>query len=255
MPLPPLDGLWWLLIALLPLLFVQRRLHQETMAVFLLLTRNQGAALVLFSLLFFPGVVLHELSHWLTAKLLGVRTGTIWLIPERLPDGNLRMGYVEAERVDFVRESLIGFAPLLFGGMFVAYAGLSQLKFHLLWGTLMNVQFAALPGAFAALYAQADFWLWFYLMFVVSATMMPSPSDRQAWMPLILFVVTVIGLALFAGAGPWLVENLAPGLNNVLRAAAVVFGISIAVHLVLLVPAILARRGLSRVTGLTVVAG
>lgn len=255
MPLSSLDGLWWLLIALLPLLFLQRRLHQETMGVFLLLTRNQGMAMILFSLLFFPGVLLHEMSHWLTAKLLGVRTGTIWLIPERLPDGNLRMGYVEAERVDFARESLIGFAPLLFGGVFVAYAGLVQLKFHLLWNTLMTVQLAALPEAFANLYAQADFWLWFYLTFVVSATMMPSESDRQGWMPLILFVVTVLGVALFAGAGPWLATNLAPGLNNVLRAAAVVFGISIAVHVVLLVPATLARRGLSKLTGLTVVAG
>lgn len=253
--MPSLDGLWWLLIALLPLLFLQQRLHQEMMAVFLLLTRNQGAALVLFSLLFLPGVVLHEMSHWLTAKLLGVRTGKIWLIPERLPDGNLRMGYVEAERVDFVRESLVGFAPLLFGGLFVAYAGLYQLKFHLLWGTLMNVQWAALPGAFAALYAQADFWLWFYLTFVVSATMMPSPSDRQAWMPLIWFAAMVLGLAFLAGAGPWLAVNLAPGLNNVLRAAAVVFGISIAVHIVLLLPTVLVRRGLNRLTGLAVVLG
>lgn len=254
-PSPPLDGLWWLFVALLPLLFLQRRLHQEIMGVFLLLTRNQGMSILMFSLLFFPGVLLHEMSHWLTAKLLGVRTGKIWLIPERMPDGNLRMGYVEAAPVDFVRESLIGFAPLLFGGVFVAYAGLVQLKFHLLWGTLMTVQFAALPETFSTLYAQADFWLWFYLTFVVSATMMPSESDRQGWMPLILFVVTVFGLALFVGAGPWLAVNLAPGLNNVLRAAAVVFGISIAVHMVLLVPAILARRGLSRLTGLTVVAG
>lgn len=249
------DGLWWLLVALLPLLFLQRRLYQETMAVFLLLTKNQGMALILFSLLYFPGVFLHEMSHWVTAKLLGVRTGKIWLIPERMPDGNLRMGYVEAERVDFVRESLIGFAPLLFGGLFVAYTGLVQLKFHSLWGTLMQVNLAALPDAFAALYAQSDFWLWFYLTFVVSATMMPSPSDRQAWMPLFLFVGTVVGVAFLIGAGPWLAENLAPGLNNVLRAAAVVFGISILVHVVLLLPTLLVRRGLTRLTGLSVVPG
>jgi len=247
------DGLWWLLAALLPLLFLQRRLHQETMAVFLLLTRNQGMALILFSLLYFPGVVLHEMSHWITAKILGVRTGKIWLIPERMPDGNLRMGYVEAERVDFVRESLIGFAPLLFGGLFVAYAGLFQLKFHLLWGTLMSVQFAALPDAFATLYAQSDFWLWFYLTFVVSATMMPSESDRQSWMPLVMFVLMVLIVAFVVGGGPWLAENLTPGLNNILRAAAVVFGISIAVHVLLLFPTFLVRRGLNRLTGMSVV--
>lgn len=248
-PLHSLDGLWWLFAALLPLLFLQRRLHQETMAVFLMLTRNREMALLLFSLLFFPGVVLHEMSHWFSAKLLGVRTGKIWLIPERLPDGNLRMGYVEAERVDFVRESLIGFAPLLFGGLFVAYAGLYQLKFHLLWRTLMNAELATLLDSFAGLYTQSDFWLWFYLTFVVSATMMPSPSDRQSWMPLILFVAVVLGLALIVGAGPWLAENFATGLNNILRATAVVFGISIMVHLVLLLPTLLVRRGLNRLMG------
>jgi hypothetical protein len=196
--------------------------------------------------------VLHEMSHWIAAKLLGVRTGKIWLIPERLPDGNLRMGYVEAERVDFVREALIGFAPLLFGGLLVAYAGLYQLKFHLLWEPLANFQVAALPETFATLYTQADFWLWFYLTFVVSATMLPSPSDRQAWMPLILFVAALWGVALLAGAGPWLAANLAPGLNEIFRAAAIVFGISNLVHLVLLIPITLLRLGLNRMTGLTV---
>lgn len=219
------------------------------MSVLVLLTRNPSVALVLFSLLFLPGVALHEGSHWLVAQLLGVRTGRIWLVPERLPDGNIRMGYVEAARADFLREALIGFAPLLCGGAFVAYAGLSRLKFHLLWEALMNVELAALPASFAALYAQSDFWLWFYLTFVVSATMMPSSSDRQAWMPLILFAGTAFGLALLGGAGPWLAEHLAPGLNNLLRAAAVVFGISIAVHLVLLLPAVLLRRGLYRLAG------
>jgi hypothetical protein len=248
-----LDGLWWLIVALLPLLFLQRRLHQETMAVFLILTRNQSVAMVIFSLLYFPGVFLHEMSHWFTAQLLGVRTGKIWLLPERLPDGNLRMGYVEAERVDFFRESLIGFAPLLFGGMFVAYTGLSRLKFHLVWSTLMTVDLLSLLDSFSALYSASDFWLWFYLTFVVSATMMPSASDRQRWTPLILFVVTVLGLAFLVGAGPWLAENVAPGLNDVLRAAAVVFGISITVHLVLLLPTVLIRQGLNRLTGLTVV--
>ena len=51
-----------------PLLFAQRWLHREIQWVFLLLTRSQAVALGLFSLLFFPGVLLHEaIGHGLEA--------------------------------------------------------------------------------------------------------------------------------------------------------------------------------------------
>src|SRR3972149_1644635 len=121
------DGLMWLLLVLGPLIFVQRKLHRESQAVFLLLTRHKEISLALFSLLFFPGVLLHEMSHYITARLLGVKTGRFSLLPTPLPDGRLRLGFVEAESVDFVRDALIGAAPLLTGGLFVAYAGIQRL--------------------------------------------------------------------------------------------------------------------------------
>ncbi len=247
-----LDGLWWLLASLLPLIWLQRSLHREIMAVFLLLTRGQEVSMVLFSLLFFPGVLLHELSHWLTARLLGVRTGQVWLLPERMPDGKLRMGYVETERADVLREALIGFAPLLFGGVFVGFAGLYRMRLDTLWEVLQTAQWGAMPAALQTLSTQTDFWLWFYLIFVVSSTMLPSLSDRQAWTPVLIFAGVLLGMALLAGAGPWLLANLAPWLDGLLRAAAVVFGISVVVHLALLLPVVLLRKLLNRVTGLQV---
>ncbi|MFQ5616731.1 MAG: hypothetical protein ACE5GO_09795 [Anaerolineales bacterium] len=45
-----------------------------------------------------------------------------------------------------------------------------------------------------------------------------------------------VGDSVAGGAGPWLLTNLAPSLNNLLRAIAMVFGISIAVHLALVLP-------------------
>ena len=58
MTLSSLDGLWWLLLMLGPLLLIQPRLHLEIQAVFLLLTRRPALSIGLFSLLFFPGVLL-----------------------------------------------------------------------------------------------------------------------------------------------------------------------------------------------------
>src|SRR5512139_1205122 len=101
------DGLMWLLLILGPLLFVQRRLHRETQAVLLLITRHKEISLALFSLLFFPGVLLHELSHYVTARIFGVRTGRFSLLPTPLPDGRLRLGFVETASVDFIRDAII----------------------------------------------------------------------------------------------------------------------------------------------------
>jgi hypothetical protein len=50
-------------------------------------------------------------------------------------------------------------------------------------------------------------------------------------------------------------ENLLPLLNDALRGVAVVFAISAAVHLVVLIPVWLLRKGISRVTGMQVVQG
>jgi hypothetical protein len=61
--------------------------NRETQAVFLLLTRRGEVAMVLFAVLFFPGVLLHEVSHYVMAQLLGVRTKRFSLIPKPLPDG------------------------------------------------------------------------------------------------------------------------------------------------------------------------
>ena len=83
--------------------------------------------------------------------------------------------------------------------------------------------------------------------------MLPSESDRRAWLPMLIFAVVLVGLAFFAGAGEWMLVNLAPGVNRLFAASAAVFGISVLVHTLLLIPVILLRKLLNRVTGLKVV--
>ena len=246
------DGLLWLLLLLGPLFFLQRSLHREIQAVLMLLTRRSEISLAIFSLLFFPGVLLHEFSHFLMAQVLGVRTGRFSLLPMPLPDGRMRLGYVETASADFVRDSLIGVAPLISGGIFVAFAGLSRLGLPLVWDSLVHGGGKEVGSALSAMTARPDFWLWFYLAFVVSSTMLPSSSDRRAWLPMVVAVALLVGLALLAGAGTWMVTNLAPSLNDAMRALAVAIGISVILHVLLVIPIGLLRRGLSRLTGLEV---
>jgi hypothetical protein len=248
-----IDGLVWFLAFLVPLLIVQRKLHWELQAFLLLLLRNPSIALALFSFLFFPGVLLHETSHYLMAHLLRVRTGKFSLIPAILPNGQLRLGYVETAQSDFLRDSLIGTAPLIAGGAVIVYLSLHPLGLLPLAGSAYAGQWEVLSQQLAVLPSQPDFWLWFYLAFAVSSTMLPSASDRQSWLPLVLVVAFLIGFAAIGGAGPWMVVHVAPWSNNLFRVLAAVFGISFLFHTVLLFPTWFFRVLLSKVTGLSVV--
>ena len=246
------DGLLWLLVALAAFIYLQRLLHREIQAFFLILTRNPGVTQVLFALIFFPGVLLHELSHFLSAKLLGVPTGKFSLIPQAQPDGRLRLGYVETASGGFVRDALIGAAPLVTGSLFVAYAGIYQLQLLPLWDLIRSGNWGALGAMLLSVPKSPDFWLWFYLTFTISGTMMPSQSDRHAWLPLGFLVLGMAAVAILAGAGTWMLANLAPPFNQFLQALAMIFGLSGCVHILLIMPFWLLHQISARLTGVGV---
>lgn len=206
----------------------------------------------IFSFIFLPGVFLHELSHFLMAKILRVPTGRFSVFPRPLPDGRLQLGYVETAQADIVRDSLIGAAPLIFGTLFVAYVSIYPLDMQIVWDTLLNRQFNLFWMALADLPQGKDFYLWFYLTFVVSSTMMPSESDRHAWLELAISVGVIFAIALLIGAGPWMLNTIAPLLSNVLSSISVIFGLSSAVHVLLILPTALVHKLLARVTGVDI---
>jgi hypothetical protein len=247
--IPGIDGLIWLLLAVILLLVFQRWLHRELQGIFLVTTRHPGVASGLFSLVFFPGVILHETSHFLMARLLGVSTSGFSLLPRSTSDGQLQLGYVETGQADILRDALIGLAPLITGGLFVAYTAIYHLHLLPLWEFLRRGQMDLFWMGLAGVPSLQDFPLWFYLTFAVSSTMLPSASDRHAWLPLGLWLGLLVGLALLAGAGPWMLTNLAPPLNAFLRSLATLFGLSAALHALLILPLMLIYQLLSRLTG------
>jgi hypothetical protein len=244
--LASLDGLLWFSAALVLLVFLQRSLHREIQAFFLILTRRAGLTQVIFALIFLPGVFLHEASHYLVAKLLWVRTGRFSIIPQVQPNGKLRLGYVETVSGGFIRDALIGTAPLVTGILFVAYVAIYQWHMLPLWDLIRQSDLIGFWTGLLSVTKALDFWLWFYLTFTISSTMMPSASDRHAWLPLGLLVCLLVGVALVAGAGPWMMENLAPSVNSLLRVLAVIFSLSGVLHVLLILPFFLLHRIMSR---------
>ena len=248
-----LTGFFWFVLMLVPLIILQRLLHREIQAVFLILTRNAQITMGVFQFIFLPGVFLHETSHFLMAKILRVPTGRFSILPKPLLDGRLQMGYVETAKADIIRDSLIGAAPLIIGTLFVAYAAIYQLEMRVLWDVLRDGKFNLFWMGIRALPNVQDFYLWLYLTFAVSSMMMPSESDRHAWLELVISVGVLFSIALLIGAGPWLLNNVAPLISNFLSSVAVIFGLSSLVHVVLVLPTALIHKLLTRITGVDVV--
>ena len=229
-------GLIIFTLNLMPLVYLQRFLHRELQIIIYLITRNKPLTIALFSLLFLPGVMLHEASHYLTAKILGVRTGRFTVIPQAVKDGGLVLGSVEVEKTDILRDSLIGLAPIVAGTLFIAYAAVAQLRLDALWHVLANGQLNLFFMGLGLLPNVPDFYLWFYLTFAVSSTMLPSESDRHAWLPLGLWFGTLLAVAIIAGAGSWMLQHIAPYLDSLFRSVSLLFALSNIVHIVLWIP-------------------
>ena len=148
---------------------------------FLVLTKSQKVAIVCLSVIFFIGVVIHELSHMFTAEVLSVKTHGIEMIPE-LQNGKLKMGSVSVSKTDFVRAFLIGIAPLIIGCSIV----ISSLWFIQKTFTLHSV-FSSFPAILITIFIM-------YLLFVIANTMFSSKKDMEGAVELlIIFVVFEVG--------------------------------------------------------------
>ncbi len=241
----------WLAASMLLLWLANRWINRHLQGVALLVANDSDIATVLYALPLLPGVVLHELSHALMAVLLGVGVGRISIWPRR-QRGRIRLGTVPVEETDALRASLIGLAPLLSGLTVILLVGhlvfgIDALGAALLAGDLRRASLS-LTDALQA----GDAWLWGYVIFAVSNTMMPSSSDRRGWLPVSFALLALGGLAWAVGLGPLLLEQLARPLGDALRWLAVVFTFTVLVDVPFLLAIALAERLLERVKGVRV---
>jgi hypothetical protein len=189
----------WFLGTLILLVLVQRWVHKHLHGVAYLISGQPDMALLLYSLPLLPGVALHELSHAIMAAVLGVKTAKLTIIPQRQADGHVRLGSVQVERVDVIRSSLIGLAPLLAGSVAILLIIRFAFDVNTIGEAVQRGDLAALLASLGGLLRAPDAWLWLYLLFSIANAMMPSPSDRETWPPVILFCLLLTSLAVAFG--------------------------------------------------------
>ena len=215
------------------LLMLERLAHRMLQEVALLVTGHVEAAIFLYSIPLLPGVALHELSHAVMARLLGVRVRSLTLAPQRQKGGTVRLGAVEVLRSDNLRSSLIGGAPLLTGLIALGVIGWLAFNSSALTGAIEKGDLGALAAQLVATTRAADALVWFYLIFAVANSMMPSASDTQAWPPVIGVMLLLVAAALLIG-GVGIVQPLKAPLSFTLRWLAGALAITACVDVVVI---------------------
>lgn len=213
----------------LGLLFIlSRSLIQTLHNFFFLLIPIRSFAMTAVTVLLFPGTVLHELSHLITAEVLQVRTGKITLIPQEVSDEETHLGSVQIASSDPIRRYIIGLAPLIVG--IIALVILSIISPQLIEN--VSVQMAR-----HELFSHADLLLLiltFYLFFAVSNTMFSSREDVQGILPFLLLIAILLVAAWYVGFKINLTGRALEASNALMQTLVQTLGLVLVINIALL---------------------
>ncbi|RJQ24469.1 hypothetical protein C4577_07860 [Candidatus Parcubacteria bacterium] len=164
-------------IEFLLLFLFSRTLTRSISQIIYKTTRSQKTTINLISLLFFPGIVIHELSHLLMASVLFVRVGELDFLP-KIEGNEVKLGSVSIGKTDPFRRALIGTAPFLFGLPLMI--------------VLLTYLF---PGPASIGLEPLKIALALYIVFEIGNTMYSSRKDLEGLLELAL-AVFIVGLIL-----------------------------------------------------------
>jgi hypothetical protein len=238
----------WTLAVIMPLLWLVRQVHEGLQELFFIITGDRSTAIYLFQVLLLPGVAIHELSHYLAARLLRVRVRRFSLSP-KVQGGKVQMGAVVMDKPDFVRGVLIGLAPLMVGTVAIVLIGTRVFDVDAVIEAANADNSQQILEAVRAAFSVNDAWIWLYFIFAVSNAMLPSESDRESLVPMGIFIAFISVLVVFAGWGPDLLSNLATPVETALSLLLVAFGITLFVDVIFASAIWFLKNAASYVTG------
>ncbi|MDD3825293.1 MAG: hypothetical protein PHY79_04900 [Anaerolineae bacterium] len=227
-----MPGLWApfvaLAAALLPLLWVKTWITHSLQELSLRWTGDPAVALVVYFVLVLPGVVIHELSHWLMATILGVRVSKLSLGPVRKGRNSVSLGSVRVGKVDPLRASLIGVAPLLGATAVILLIGRLVLGLDEVVALLLAGAWEGLGEALGEMVRVADFWLWLYLIFAISNAMLPSESDMSTVRPVLIFLGILAAVLILVNGIPSIPREAVQAVGGVAGYLASAFALTLA---------------------------
>ncbi len=162
------------------LLLLSRVLTRTLSSLLYTVFKKESMTIMLLAILFLPGVIIHELSHFLVATILFVKTGTIEFMPV-VRGGVVKLGSVEVAHTDPIRRLLIGIAPIVVGVVLL----LATIYY------LTSIQLA-MP-------AWVQMLLLGIIVFELANTMSSSRKDMEGVWPLVIFVVVLVVVGLVIG--------------------------------------------------------
>ena len=129
------------------------------------------------ALVFLPGTIIHEVSHYLMARLLFVPVGKMELIPKQVGE-HVKLGSVSIGKADPFRRLLIGIAPFLAGTSLIIIT-----LFIAEQNSLWSINYATIAI--------------FYVLFEIGNSMFSSRKDLEgAFVVLIILLLCIGGLYL-----------------------------------------------------------
>jgi hypothetical protein len=176
---------WLVLGSLIFLYFTQRQMTTAFARLVHRLGGNQKTLIILWSIIFLPGTVIHEISHFLLAAATGARTGKIEIFPEFLEQAlddedksrGVRLGSVQVSRLNPIQGFLVGMAPFFSGlALLVWLASLLQSDFQ--------------EKNYLTLIIET------YFFFVIANSFFPSWTDIKQTLPLVV-ITLIVGLLLW----------------------------------------------------------
>lgn len=149
---------------------------------------GRHALIVIWSIIFLPGTVIHELSHFFFAILTGARTGKIEIMPEYLEDEwedegkgrSVALGYVQTQRLNPIQGFFVGTAPFIVGTVLLVWLA-SIIRTSLDSGQTI---YLVLQG---------------YLFFTIANSFFPSWSDIKQTLPMVIIALVAVILAWILG--------------------------------------------------------
>ncbi len=184
-------------------------MHQHIFKVGWLVTKQYQTTTILYYAFFLPGIILNQLIFWLVAGFLNVSAERTIAWPEKQEIGELKLDFIRlSKNVTPFRLAIISTAPLLVGMLAVWHVSNNILNVPLFLTELNKDGFLVNISTALAHFTNApDFWIWVYIAFAISNTMMPNFGNLRGWRIALIVIAVLIAAFYVLGAGDQVVMN------------------------------------------------